>query len=449
LISGSATVVFPETFTCSSDYADYEDGVYAYTEDNLAILDSNIGLEAPAHVDLTCYWPAKARVIKATTEGSEDIGQFPFMFNLYDPSGALVETVELYGAGQIDFAAELRAVGTWTVVEVLPAGWVTDDDLTCTFAVAFPGSEDHTFECNYDNTEMSRVRVAKTTKGTPDPAQDWQFAIFEGPNYGEGSGFLSSPLAAQSTFGVADGILLFSEYDLDPSGAYTVCELGTLASAGWTSEWSYMGTTFTPYNPHEFDEPSQNLGFYCVDFGAGTNFPLTPGVSLTFDVDNSYPGGSPRTPGYWKNWSSCSGGSQYDNATGNNDPLNEFWALDELLTLTPFQIGDLMLTGDMCIEAVRILDHRDIESDKKKAQDAAFDLARNLFAYRLNYAAGACHSSEADAAALDGQDLLEAIHFDGTTNNFYLRPKDGQDYTDALMWSKTLDNYNNGLLCTS
>ena len=72
-----------------------------------------------------------------------------------------------------------------------------------------------------------------------------------------------------------------------------------------------------------------------------TDFPLTAGGTLKFEVDNTFPGGEPRTPGYWKNWSSCTGGGQYAKATGANDPNNEFWTLDEALnTNGGYLIGD-------------------------------------------------------------------------------------------------------------
>ena len=41
---------------------------------------------------------------------------------------------------------------------------------------------------------------------------------------------------------------------------------------------------------------------------------------------------------------------------------------------------------------------------------------------------------------------VACVGFDGTGN--YLRPKDGQLYTDALYWATILDTYNNGNLCT-
>ena len=48
-------------------------------------------------------------------------------------------------------------------------------------------------------------------------------------------------------------------------------------------------------------------------------------------------------------------------------------------------------------------------------------------------------------AALAAETLLDQIDFDGTGK--YLRPKDAL-YTTALELAYTLDQYNNGLLCS-
>jgi hypothetical protein len=322
----------------------------------------------------------------------------------------------------------------------------------------------------------SRVNLLKLTQGIIDPTYDWHFGIYDGPNGpvngtpGTGSGFLSDPLALDGSGAHPDGVLDFGNLNLDPTKTYTICELNNMASAGWTQEWQVdtdgdgvADTTIPAYNPEEYDSPMANTGYSCVDFGAGTGYPLTPGGTLVFEVNNQFPGGEPRTPGYWKNWSSCSGGSQYVKATGENDLDNEFWTIDELLNDPGFLIGDLQLGGAGtqnadgtsmdCEAAVNILDHRDIDSGKKMSNDAAYDLARNLFAYRLNEAAGACQSPEADQAALEGQALLAGIDFNGTGP--HLRPAKGKKnggidlYTEALRLSKILDEYNNGLLCDS
>jgi uncharacterized repeat protein (TIGR01451 family) len=293
----------------------------------------------------------------------------------------------------------------------------------------------------------SRLNVSKTTNDQINPDYDWTFAIFAGAYYGTGSGFLSQePLATDTTLNDPHGVLDFDNLNLDPNLAYTVCEIPANATAGWTSEWSINGQTVPAYNPHFFDQFQQNFGYHCVDFGFDTGYELTAGGTLVFDVDNGYPGGDPRTPGYWKNWSSCTGGSQYDHAV-TNDPANEFWALDELLNNPGFTIGILTLTDGDCADAVSILDQRDIGSGKKYSSDSAYTLAMHLFAYELNQAAGACQSSEADAAAAAAQSLLISYEFDGTGG--YLRPK-GQTYNDyyyALELKDALDYYNNGLLC--
>ena len=39
----------------------------------------------------------------------------------------------------------------------------------------------------------------------------------------------------------------------------------------------------------------------CFDFVAPDQ------STAVFNVENSFPGGAPRTPGYWKNWNRCSG----------------------------------------------------------------------------------------------------------------------------------------------
>jgi hypothetical protein len=70
-------------------------------------------------------------------------------------------------------------------------------------------------------------------------------------------------------------------------------------------------------------------------------------------------------------------------------------------------------------------------------------LARNLFAYYLNQAAGAYVSAEAEDVAVLAQDFLANIDFDGEGS--YLRSRD-DGYAQALEWSKVLDDYNNNLL---
>ena len=160
-------------------------------------------------------------------------------------------------------------------------------------------------------------------------------------------------------------------------------------------------------------------------------------------MDNTYPGGDPRTPGYWKNWSSCSGGGQYAKTTYDVDPFNEFVSLDEVLNSPGISWGDF--TIESCQLAVSILDQRDFDTGKKRSSDAAYNLAMHLLAAQLNFGAGAETCPAATSAALEAETLLVSIGFDGTGK--YLRPKDAE-YQTALNLAYTLDQYNNGYLCS-
>ncbi len=141
---------------------------------------------------------------------------------------------------------------------------------------------------------------------------------------------------------------------------------------------------------------------------------------------------TPRTIGFWKNWSSCDG-------HGNQD-----YVLDQtLLDAGGILIGDILV--DTCEDAVSILDKSEVNADgEKMAKDAAYGLAAQLLAAKLNVQAGAAVPLNVLAAIADAQTLLEAIHFDGSGD--YLPPKSGDPRPEALSLADLLDQYNNGLL---
>jgi hypothetical protein len=292
--------------------------------------------------------------------------------------------------------------------------------------------------------------LLKLTDGLVDPSMTWSFALYAGPD-----GFGSDPIGSSSTVGDPDGVLEFGGPALRPDTTYTVCELEV--PSGWASIWTVNGTVVMPYNPDYDPDPevSQDLGNRCFDFGAGTSYPVEVGQTLHFQIDNYFPGGEPRTPGYWKNWNTCTSGNQQYTATNNSDDINENgviegwervasgWALlDDILNDPGVTWGGFTITT--CEDGVSILDQRDLNTGKKMASDAAYTLAMHLLAARLNLAAGAESCQAALAAADAGQALLESIGFDGTGK--YLRPKQ-QQYQDALELANILDQYNNGYLC--
>lgn len=152
----------------------------------------------------------------------------------------------------------------------------------------------------------------------------------------------------------------------------------------------------------------------------------------------------PRSPGYWKNWNSCSNGTQADMLTG----------------LLPQTVGKLTIEKCECKDAVAILSGRDIGNSKNMNSDAAYTLAKALLAAKLNVAAGACKPKCVEfncgcthewltfcELLCRADNLLCKIDFDGT--GYYLGPKNKDAFDDraeALCLYEILDDYNNGRL---
>ena len=141
-----------------------------------------------------------------------------------------------------------------------------------------------------------------------------------------------------------------------------------------------------------------------------------------------------------------------DTAAKNGGPDAGWFILDDILN-SPGIIWDdiqddmFVFQIETCEDGVSILDQRSLDRGKKKASDAAYTLAMHLMAAQLNFAAGAESCEAAQAAALAGETLLDELDFDGTGS--YLRPKKNDTtYQDALNLAYTLDEYNNGYLCT-
>jgi hypothetical protein len=261
--------------------------------------------------------------------------------------------------------------------------------------------------CTFTNSKLAQLIVAKVITGGG--AQLFDFTRNPG----------------NVSFQLTDGGSNNSGFSLSP-GTYTVCESNI--PAGWSVSVTVDGTAVTPVNPNS----PQDLGTRCVDV------PLTYGDSKTVVWTNTPPpGGSARTIGYWKNWSSCTTGGQYERAVANGEVGQ---TLDGNL---PQQIGNLAV--NTCPIGVAILDKRDVVSGLKRASDAAYGLAAQLLAAKLNVSAGAATCSKATTAINAGQALLVKIGFVGTGS--YLRPLNGTDYTSANSLAATLDAYNNNTLC--
>lgn len=458
LADGDASWNYTGDFMCPTDTGLYENGVYTYSVPNRAEI-TETGQFSDQNVDVTCYLPAEAKVVKTTTEGDEDIGQFPFTFELYDPNGAKVETQTLgTGGGEAIFVTDLKLEGTWQVVEVLPDGWKSTTETTCTFEVAFPGSAGQTYTCTFDNVEKSWVNLLKLTNGEPTLSQTWTFEIYAGPD-----GFGGTAVVSDSTPPADLDFGFDASSALDPHATYTLCELEV--AAGYSTFWQVdtdgngVGdVTVVPYNPNADDDPSEDVGNRCVDIGANTNIPLVSGTTLHFVVDNQAPGGAPRTPGYWKNWNRCTGGGQQFTADANGGYEEGFWLLEDVLdpaigggiVWDDILIDRFVFPIESCEVAVDILDKREVDDPsvvgdgKKKAADPLINLATHLLAAQLNFGAGACTTDDVNKAALDAEALLDKYDFDGSAG---LMPKKSDDVALANELAEYLDAYNNGEFC--
>jgi hypothetical protein len=192
-------------------------------------------------------------------------------------------------------------------------------------------------------------------------------------------------------------------------------------------------------NPNLTDVPPEDLGNRCVDVV------LAYGSDRIVVFTNSPPpGGDARTIGYWKNWSSCTGGNQYKKAQANNllDKTLDFYLPSNAAV---FPIGDI--TSMNCTQAVRLLGKSDIATGKKLASDPAYNLAAQFFAAKLNYASGAQQCAGATTAIAQAQALLDLINFIGTGS--YKNSMTGAQQTLANNLAAILDSYNNNTLACS
>jgi hypothetical protein len=170
-----------------------------------------------------------------------------------------------------------------------------------------------------------------------------------------------------------------------------------------------------------------------------TDFTVSPGETRVFAINNlPPPGGLARTIGFWKNWSSCTGGGQT-------------FKLDQTLGLKDITIGILVLhdsnanpnVASDCSAAVNLLNKSTINTGKKMSSDPAFNLVAQLLAADLNIQAGAGQNACVVNEITSAQTLLAAIHFDGNTHDKMTTAQNNL----ANSLATTLDKYNNTTTC--
>ncbi len=455
LVTGAITVSNPTPFEVAFDVSDVLDDATAAT-----VNCPNNELTAGASVE--CSYsaaPDDALATKNTatvTSNNPDVGGATAEADITWTANVINGTADIDDDQEPDFPLTLTADdGPWTWSETQnhtcsldAADYAADGTYSATLdnTAVVTGGDDQTDQSSASTTYTCKagfMNLLKLTGGAVDPSKDWSFALYEGPD-----GFGGTQVGAtSSTFGDANGILEFGNPALRSDASYTVCELGV--PAGWSSLWKIdtdndgsADLNIIPYNPNADDGPPEDLGNLCFDFGAGTVYPVVVGQTLVFEVDNTFPGGQPRTPGYWKNWNRCTNGNQVQTAAKNGGPAEGWFLLDDILNSPGISWGAFTIAD--CETGVSILDQRDLDTGRKRASDAAYTLAMHLLAAQLNFAAGAESCPAAQDAVVAAENLLVSIDFNGTGR--YLRPKDAE-YQSALTLAATLDEYNNGNLC--
>jgi hypothetical protein len=325
----------------------------------------------------------------------------------------------------------------------------------------FPSSAAVVYTC-----QTLFVDVLKMTNGEPNTNFIWNFSFFNGPD-GYTPDFSNLIGGVQSDIDPDGDGLLPLRTALNPTRTYSVCEIDIPST--WFARWRSNGQRLFPYNPDADPVDPEDTGNRCIDFGAGTALPLTAGTTTRFVVNNRNPGGEPRTPVYWMNWSRCDvKGNQPRRAdrqarkAGFNNGQGwrvGFWLLDDVLnpsvgggiTWDDIQTDALQVPIESCEEAWEILGGFQVTLNgivgdgKFVGTDPARKLSRQLLAAQANLAAGACRTQAVLDATLAAEVLLDTIDFDGTLPTPYL--KGGARGQEALRLAGILQEYNRGILC--
>lgn len=343
---------------------------------------------------------------------------------------------------------EVQPNGLYTSTEIVPDGWDLTN-ISCvetkventgifyqTSSVQFNVQPGEFIDCTFTNTKRGMADLLKTVSGVaPNGSYDpFSFQIRSGGTAVATA--ISDVITGDAVFSCVGG---YPEICVNVDGMakllpgdYAFCEVDL--TVGWENTGTVENGAVTPlvwYNPNPVDNSTE-----CADFT------ITAGETLHFKVDNvPPPGGDARTIGYWKNWSSCSNGGQYDKYLADiaDGTLDEYNSLDHHLPIE-------LYTGfvvDSCDLGVSILDKRDFASGKKMASDPAYGMAAQLLAALLNLDSDAAYCQELLDAVVDAQSLLADIGFDATGK--YL--KGGPDAHEANYLAGVLDAYNNNELC--
>jgi hypothetical protein len=381
---------------------------------------SNITLAAGATV--TCTFTNTQRghiIVQKVTNPSGSTQLFTFNASYYVSSFQLAD-------GGSNTSGPLIPGSGYSVSEAAVSGW----DLTS--ATCDNGNKPsnitvaagQTVTCTFTNRQRGHAKVVKTVSGNAlSGSQSFTFQLRSGASAVAAGTILETGVA-----NVADsGVINFTTY-LVPGQTYQLCEQ---MSVGWMT--SLGPPLYSVYNP------SGDNSVVCTDFT------VTAGQTRTFAIDNKPPpGGMALTIGFWKNWSSCSGGKQ--------KPTLDVTLLAAANAGNPITIGLLVLNPNTlgastaCKYAVNVLNKTTINGKAKESSDPLFNMAAQLLAADLNVQGGAGSCAASTSAITQAQQLLVKYNWNGTAPPY--SPKlTSADTTLANQLATSLDKYNNNKLC--
>jgi hypothetical protein len=364
-------------------------------------------------------------IVKKVTNPAGASGSFTFSG---DAAGSI-------GDGQTITVGNL-VPGTYTSTESDPTpafdltGISCDDGSSATASTVSLATRTATFKldpgetvtCTFTNRQRGHAKVIKTVGGNaPSGSQSFTFQLRSGASANAAGTILET-----GTANAANGGVINFSTNLVPGSTYQLCEQ---MSVGWMT--SLGPPFFTVYNP------SGDNSVVCTDFT------VTAGQLKTFNIDNTPPpGGRALTIGYWKNWSSCTGGGQKPTldttllaAANAGNPITL-----GLLVLNPNTLG----AATACKYAVNILNKSTIDGKSKKSSDPLFNMAAQLLAADLNVQGGAGTCPAAVTAINQAHALLVKYSFNGLG---YSPKLTSADANLANQLATTLDKYNNNKLC--
>lgn len=117
--------------------------------------------------------------------------------------------------------------------------------------------------------------------------------------------------------------------------------------------------------------------------------------------------------------------------------------MDDLLADPGILVGTLSV--ETCEQGVKLLQGMNLQGFEMK-NDAAYNLATQLFATQLNLAVGSEYCSASDQAVAEAQLLLLELNFDGM-GSYLGPPRADNNVETANFLTEQLINYNNGTLC--